>query len=134
MKAVAEVGWGMAGALFVLFLLAPLGLVILFSFTDRTISNFPINALSLQWWSAMLANPQFLPALEEQPHHRRGRGRELGGDRHDGGDGLCAAAAAPLGPRHRSPLPAADAAAAGAGRVASQLLCLDRPARSASAP
>jgi len=64
MKAVARFGWGMAGALFVLFLLAPLALVILFSFTDRTISNFPINALSLQWWDAMLANPQFLPALK----------------------------------------------------------------------
>jgi spermidine/putrescine transport system permease protein len=64
MTAVGRIGWGIAGALFVVFLLAPLGLVILFSFTDRTISAFPINSLSLQWWRTMLANPQFLPALQ----------------------------------------------------------------------
>jgi spermidine/putrescine transport system permease protein len=61
--AVGRLGWGVAGGLFVVFLLAPPALVILFSFTDRTISNFPINAVSLQWWRTMLEQPQFPAAL-----------------------------------------------------------------------
>jgi spermidine/putrescine transport system permease protein len=63
MRAVANTFWGLASAAFVIFLLAPLGLVVLFSFTDRAISAFPINALSLQWWDTMAENPQFWPAL-----------------------------------------------------------------------
>jgi spermidine/putrescine transport system permease protein len=63
MRRFGDIAWAGVGALFVLFLLTPLGLVILFSFTDRAISNFPINALSLQWWRTMAAHPQFLPAL-----------------------------------------------------------------------
>jgi spermidine/putrescine transport system permease protein len=63
MRAVFNAMWSVLGALFVVFLLAPLGLVILFSFTDRAISAFPINALSLQWWDTMVAHPQFMPAF-----------------------------------------------------------------------
>ena len=99
---------------------APLGLVILFSFTDRTISNFPINALSLQWWDAMLANPQFLPALKNSLIIGAAVGVSSAVIGTMAAIGICAAAAAPFGPRHRSPLPAAHAAAAGAGRVASR--------------
>lgn len=63
MKAVSNAAWGVLSAAFVIFLLAPLGLVILFSFTDRAISAFPINSLSLKWWDTMAGNPQFWPAL-----------------------------------------------------------------------
>ena len=45
--------WRGLGALYVFFLLTPLVLVVLFAFTDRGISNFPINHVSLQWWDAM---------------------------------------------------------------------------------
>jgi spermidine/putrescine transport system permease protein len=55
--------WPAVAALFVLFLLSPLLLVVLFSFTDRAIMNFPITGLSLQWWRTMLDHPQFPPAL-----------------------------------------------------------------------
>jgi spermidine/putrescine transport system permease protein len=55
--------WGGIGTLFAVFLLSPLALVVLFAFTSRPQSAFPIEALSLRWWEAMLANPNFLPAL-----------------------------------------------------------------------
>ena len=55
--------WRGLGALYVFFLLTPLVLVVLFAFTDRGISNFPINHVSLQWWDAMLDHRQFRPAL-----------------------------------------------------------------------
>ena len=45
------------------FLLTPLILVVLFAFTDRSMSNFPINHVSLQWWEAMLEHREFGPAL-----------------------------------------------------------------------
>ena len=51
--------WRLLGGLFVFFLLAPLLLVVLFSFTDRGMSNFPINHLSLKWWEAMIEHRQF---------------------------------------------------------------------------
>ena len=35
----------------------------MFAFTNRAITNFPIEHLSLQWWREMLAHPQFLPSL-----------------------------------------------------------------------
>jgi spermidine/putrescine transport system permease protein len=54
--------WFIIGAVFVLFLLTPLCLVVLFAFTDRAISNFPMG-FSLQWWDRMLAHPQFMAAF-----------------------------------------------------------------------
>jgi spermidine/putrescine transport system permease protein len=55
--------WVVVAAACVIFLLAPLTLVVLFAFTSETITNFPIESLSLRWWRAMLAHPQFLPSL-----------------------------------------------------------------------
>jgi spermidine/putrescine transport system permease protein len=55
--------WSGVGLIFVIFLISPLLLVVLFAFTNRPQSAFPIEALSLRWWQAMLANPNFLPAL-----------------------------------------------------------------------
>jgi spermidine/putrescine transport system permease protein len=44
-------------------MISPLVLVGLFSFTDGGMANFPIHALTLKWWEAMLANPAFTSAL-----------------------------------------------------------------------
>src|SRR5262249_52917496 len=55
--------WGAIAALFVLFLLSPLALVILFSFTDRAMMNFPLEGLSLQWWQGTIDNAKFWPAF-----------------------------------------------------------------------
>ena len=62
--------WWLVGAAFVVYLLAPLLLVVLFAFTNRAITNFPIEHLSLRWWREMLEHPQFLPSLRPQPDHR----------------------------------------------------------------
>jgi spermidine/putrescine transport system permease protein len=55
--------WVLVAAACVIFLLAPLLLVVLFAFTSQTITNFPIESLSLRWWRTMLEHPQFLPSL-----------------------------------------------------------------------
>jgi len=55
--------WRGAGALFVLFFLSPLLLVVIFAFTDRTLTNFPLEGLSLRWWHEMFAHRQFVPAF-----------------------------------------------------------------------
>ncbi|MGH6928511.1 MAG: ABC transporter permease, partial [Dongiaceae bacterium] len=63
MNRATDIAWRAIGTAFVLFLLSPLILVVLFAFTNRPQSAFPIEALSLRWWEAMLANPNFAPAL-----------------------------------------------------------------------
>lgn len=55
--------WKLTTVVFVVFLLLPLVLVVLFAFTDRTITNFPIDRFSLRWWYEMAEHPQFLPSL-----------------------------------------------------------------------
>lgn len=51
------------GSALVVFLLAPLILVILFAFTSNTISNFPLQGFSLRWWGEMFSHPAFPTAL-----------------------------------------------------------------------
>jgi spermidine/putrescine transport system permease protein len=53
-----------AGLLFVILLLSPLALVVLFAFSSKAISNFPIPGWTLRWWREMLAFEPFTPALE----------------------------------------------------------------------
>jgi spermidine/putrescine transport system permease protein len=60
----ADMIWRIIGALYVVFLLTPLLLVVLFSFTNRGIAAFPIEHFSLQWWRAMIDDPEFFPALK----------------------------------------------------------------------
>lgn len=55
--------WLGVGGLFLTYLAVPLILVVLFSFSDKAISTFPIEHLSLRWWSAMIDHPQFLPSM-----------------------------------------------------------------------
>jgi spermidine/putrescine transport system permease protein len=57
--------WLLLGGILVLYLLTPLLLVVLFSFTNRALTNFPIEQFSLEWWRAMLEHPQFLPSLRK---------------------------------------------------------------------
>ncbi len=64
MNPLAMLLWRAGGVLYVLFLLTPLVLVVLFAFTNRGIAAFPIEHFSLRWWQAMLADPEFVPALK----------------------------------------------------------------------
>jgi len=63
MNRTSKIVWRGVGALFVVFLLSPLALVVLFSFSSRAQSAFPIEALSLRWWAEMIADPKFGQAL-----------------------------------------------------------------------
>jgi spermidine/putrescine transport system permease protein len=63
MRSVSDIVWRVVAGLFVVFLLSPLVLVVLFSFTSRAQSAFPIESLSLRWWEAMLADPRFSGAF-----------------------------------------------------------------------
>ncbi len=51
--------WLLIAIVLVIFLLAPIILLVVFAFTDRGIANFPIDHLSFRWWGEMLAHPQF---------------------------------------------------------------------------
>ena len=55
--------WRLVGALLVLFLVSPLALLVLFSFTDGGMAAFPIRGLTLRWWGQMFADPAFRAAL-----------------------------------------------------------------------
>lgn len=54
---------GLWTALVLLFLFAPLFLVMLFSFNDGDISIFPIKALTLRWYERLAGNTDFHDAL-----------------------------------------------------------------------
>ena len=58
--------WAIVGALFVVFLLAPIVLLVLFAFTSRTLTNFPLEGLSLRWWGEMVRLRGFGDALRKQ--------------------------------------------------------------------
>jgi spermidine/putrescine transport system permease protein len=64
MTRLRTVAWLLVAGLFVIFLLSPLVLVIVFSFTDRTLTNFPLEGLSLRWWIDMLQQRQFADAFK----------------------------------------------------------------------
>lgn len=52
-----------AALVFVAVLLSPLMLVVLFAFSAKAISNFPIPGWTLRWWREMLGFEPFFPAL-----------------------------------------------------------------------
>ena len=66
--------WWLIGAIMVVYVLAPLGLVVLFAFTNRAITNFPIDYVSLQWWREMFAHPQFWRCRWSPSSSRSGSG------------------------------------------------------------
>ncbi|MEO8668558.1 MAG: ABC transporter permease [Bauldia sp.] len=55
--------WRLLGLLLVIVLLSPLALVVLFAFTDKAISNFPITGFSFRWWREMVNFSDFDAAL-----------------------------------------------------------------------
>lgn len=63
MTRVTRIAWTVVGAGYVAFLLMPLLLVVLFAFTNRGLTNFPIDHLSTMWWREMIESRVFFPAL-----------------------------------------------------------------------
>jgi len=63
MSAFSATVWRAMAIVLVVFLLAPIVLLMIFSFTSRGLTNFPIEALSLRWWGEMIHNKQFWPAF-----------------------------------------------------------------------
>ena len=55
--------WRLVSLVFVVVLLSPLSLVVLFAFSGKAISNFPVTGLSLRWWAEMLNYGTFWSAL-----------------------------------------------------------------------
>jgi spermidine/putrescine transport system permease protein len=51
--------WSTFGLLVVVFMIAPLALVILFSFGRNTLTAFPMGGLTLDWYRDLLANQSF---------------------------------------------------------------------------
>jgi ABC-type spermidine/putrescine transport system permease subunit II len=60
---VATVLWRAFGGLVVLFMLTPLVLVVLFSFTDNALTNFPIERFSTRWFDTLFARDEFWKAF-----------------------------------------------------------------------
>jgi len=46
------------------FLLLPIFLVVLFAFSNKPLTNFPIEQYSFVWWQRMVAGPDFYAALK----------------------------------------------------------------------
>lgn len=55
--------WAIVAAIFVVFMLSPIVLLVVFSFTSRTLTNFPMEGLSLRWWQEMVVTRQFWPSF-----------------------------------------------------------------------
>ena len=55
--------WRGVSAVFVVFQLAPLILVVMFAFSDRAMTSFPIEGLTLHWWTTMFGDHRFVGAL-----------------------------------------------------------------------
>ena len=63
MNARSNIFWGIVAVAFIVFLLSPIVLLVIFSFTSRTLTNFPIDGLSLRWWQEMVVTRQFWPSF-----------------------------------------------------------------------
>jgi spermidine/putrescine transport system permease protein len=63
MNARSNIFWGVVAIAFVVFLLSPIVLLVIFSFTSRTLTNFPIEGLSFRWWQEMVVTRQFWPSF-----------------------------------------------------------------------
>ncbi len=55
--------WRVFGGLIVLFMLTPLVLVVLFSFTDNALTNFPIEHFSTRWFRTLFEKDEFWKAF-----------------------------------------------------------------------
>ncbi|HEY7687529.1 MAG TPA: ABC transporter permease [Dongiaceae bacterium] len=61
---VASAVWSLFGAAVVLFMLAPMVLLVLFSFGKSALTAFPMGGLTLDWYRRLLANDTFWGAAE----------------------------------------------------------------------
>lgn len=59
----SNIFWSVVAIAFIVFLMSPIVLLVIFSFTSRTLTNFPIEGLSLRWWQEMVATRQFWPSF-----------------------------------------------------------------------
>jgi spermidine/putrescine transport system permease protein len=63
MTAVSTALWRLFGVLVVAFMLTPLALVVLFSFTDNALTNFPIERFSTRWFQTLFERDEFWKAF-----------------------------------------------------------------------
>lgn len=56
--------WRVFGAVAVVFMLSPLVLLVVFSFSASSVLSMPITGWTLDWYRQLLATPQFWAALE----------------------------------------------------------------------
>ena len=63
MTGTSRIFWAIVAIAFVIFLTAPIVLLVVFSFTSRTLTNFPIEGLTLHWWRDMVDQRLFWPAF-----------------------------------------------------------------------
>lgn len=63
MTAVSNALWRAFGALVVALMLTPLALVVLFSFTDNALTNFPIERFSTRWFRTLFERAEFWKAF-----------------------------------------------------------------------
>ncbi len=56
--------WRVFGAIAVVFMLSPLVLLVVFSFSASTVLSMPITGWTLDWYRELFATPQFWAALE----------------------------------------------------------------------
>ena len=94
MSALSACIWGLSPRLLIVFLLSPIVLLVIFSFTSRRLTNFPIESLSLRWWEEMADHRQFWPAFCNSLIIGLCVGVDFGDRRHDGRDGARSHAAA----------------------------------------
>ncbi len=63
MSSFPAAAWRFTAIALVFFLVSPIVLLMVFSFTSRGLTNFPIESLSLRWWAEMVGHRQFWPAF-----------------------------------------------------------------------
>jgi spermidine/putrescine transport system permease protein len=63
MSAPAKTGWSLLMTVTVIFMVAPVCLVVLFSFASNKLLNFPLGGLTLDWYRALLNEAEFRRAF-----------------------------------------------------------------------
>ena len=56
--------WRLSAGVIALFMISPLLILILFAFSDKSLLAFPIPGLTIDWFTKLLATPQFWAAFQ----------------------------------------------------------------------
>ena len=56
--------WRLSAGVVVLFMIAPLFILVLFAFSDKSLIAFPIPGLTLDWFTKLFVKPQFWAAFQ----------------------------------------------------------------------